>query len=124
MEEKEKMIIQQQAEHDRNTEMCNCSGELDSLNGVSCEEIEPDYICMMREVMEERYSRPRDGWQITDIALCPSQRVFTEIDRIPITDNDLNIFSSTIKQLFIKDLVYSEKLTYEISQGLLLKGGI
>jgi CRISPR/Cas system-associated exonuclease Cas4 (RecB family) len=53
-----------------------------------------DYIAMMRETMEQWYSKPRDGWHVTDIVMCPRQRVFKEIDPLPITDKDLNIFSS------------------------------
>jgi CRISPR/Cas system-associated exonuclease Cas4 (RecB family) len=53
-----------------------------------------DYIAMMREAMEEWYSRPRTGWHVSDIVLCPRQRVFKEIDPQPITDKDLNMYSS------------------------------
>jgi hypothetical protein len=31
---------------------------------------------------------------VTDIVMCPRQRVFKEIDSLPVTDKDLNIFSS------------------------------
>jgi hypothetical protein len=58
------------------------------------ENTEPDYIGMMRETMEERYSKPRKGWHVTDIALCPRQRVFKKIDPLPITNKELNMFSS------------------------------
>src|SRR6266568_3424797 len=55
---------------------------------------EVDYIAMMRETMEGWYSRPRRGWHVTDIALCPRQRVFKTIDPLPITDKELNMYSS------------------------------
>jgi hypothetical protein len=53
-----------------------------------------DYIAMMRETMEQWYSKPRDGWHVTDIALCPRQRIFKQIDPLHITDKELNMYSS------------------------------
>src|SRR5438445_6389838 len=44
--------------------------------------------------MEQRYSRPRTGWHVTDIVLCPRQRVFKEIDPLPLTNKELNMYSS------------------------------
>ena len=58
------------------------------------EDTEMDYVAIMRETMEEWYSRPRKGWHVTDIALCPRQRVFKEIDPLPLTDKELNMYSS------------------------------
>jgi hypothetical protein len=52
-----------------------------------------DYIAMMRETME-RYARPRKGWHVMDIALCPRQRVFKAIDPLPLMDKELNMYSS------------------------------
>ena len=36
----------------------------------------------------------RKGWHVTDIALCPRQRVFKVIDPLPLTDKELNMYSS------------------------------
>jgi hypothetical protein len=58
------------------------------------ENTEGDYIAIMRETMEQWYSRPRNGWHVTDIALCPRQRVFKAIDPLPLTDKELNMYSS------------------------------
>jgi len=58
------------------------------------EETEMDYIAIMRETLEEWYSRPRSGWHVTDLALCPRQRVFKAIDPLPLTDKELNMYSS------------------------------
>jgi len=58
------------------------------------EDTDTDYIALMRETMEEWYSRPRKGWHVTDIALCPRQRVFKAIDPLPLTDKELNMYSS------------------------------
>ena len=44
--------------------------------------------------MEGWYSKPRSGWHVTDIALCPRQRVFKAIDPLPLTDKELNMYSS------------------------------
>jgi hypothetical protein len=60
-----------------------------------------DYIAMMREAMKEWYSRPRTGWHVSDIVLCPRQRVFKEIDSLPITDKDLNFFSGRYQLLMV-----------------------
>jgi hypothetical protein len=49
---------------------------------------------MMRESMEEWYGKPRKGWHVTDIALCPRQRVFKKIDPLPITNKELNSATS------------------------------
>ena len=48
------------------------------------EDTEPDYIAIMRETMEEWYSRPRSGWHVTDIALCPRQRIELVVQRVSI----------------------------------------
>ena len=39
----------------------------------------------------EMCSRPRKGWHVTDIALCPRQRVFKAIDPLPLTDKELSM---------------------------------
>ena len=62
------------------------------MNWDNHDDTEGDYIAMMRETMEEWYARPRKGWHVTDIALCPRQRVFKAIDPLPLTDKDLNMY--------------------------------
>jgi hypothetical protein len=52
-----------------------------------------DYIGLMKEVMEEWYSKPRQGHHVSDVTLCPRQKVFREIDPVQITDNELNMYS-------------------------------
>jgi hypothetical protein len=74
--------------------MSSLVGRRQALDGDNYEDTEGDYIAMMREAMEQRYSRPRNGWHVTDIALCPRQRVFKSIDPLPITDKELNMYSS------------------------------
>ncbi|MFZ0223409.1 MAG: hypothetical protein WAM42_17135 [Candidatus Nitrosopolaris sp.] len=53
------------------------------------EDTDQDYVAMMREMMEQWYSKPRNGWHVTDIALCPRQRVFKQIYPLPITDKEI-----------------------------------
>jgi hypothetical protein len=65
-----------------------------NVSQTATESDEADYVAMMRETMEQWYSRPRTGSHVTDVVLCPRQRVFKEIDPLPMTDKDLNLFSS------------------------------
>lgn len=80
--------------------------------------IEEDYVAMMREAMEKWYSKPRTGWHVSDIVMCPRQRVFKEIDPLPITDKDLNFFSSgraiheAVQSLFMSNPRRFEKEKY------------
>jgi hypothetical protein len=84
---------------------------------LTCE-TEPDYIGMMRETMEEWYSKPRNGWHVTDVALCPRQRVFKRIDPLPITNKELNVYSSgrgiheAVQRLFMSNPGRFEKEKY------------
>jgi hypothetical protein len=85
---------------------------------IQNEDTEIDYIGMMREAMETWYSRPRTGWHVTDVVLCPRQRVFKEIDPLPITDKDLNLYSSgravheAVQSLFMSNPRRFEKEKY------------
>jgi CRISPR/Cas system-associated exonuclease Cas4 (RecB family) len=77
-----------------------------------------DYVEMMCKTLKERYSRPRTGMHISDIVYCPRQRVFKEIDPLPVTDKDLNLFSSgraiheAVQSLFMSDPGRFEKEMY------------
>lgn len=42
------------------------------------------YIGSMQEAMEEWFSKPREGYHVTDVVMCPRQRVYREIGRLPI----------------------------------------
>ena len=90
------------------------------------DDLEPDYIAMLRETMEEWYSKPREGKHVTDITFCPRQRVFKEVDPLPITDRELNMFSSgraiheAVQHLFMNNQRRFEKekyLEYENIEG-------
>jgi hypothetical protein len=82
------------------------------------EDTEIDYIGMMREAMETWYSRPSTGWHVTDVVLCPRQRIFKEIDPLPITDKDLSLYSSgravheAVQSLFMSNPRRFEKEKY------------
>ena|SRR5436309_2127497 len=82
------------------------------------EETDPDYIAMLRETMEEWYSKPRRGWHVTDIALCPRQRVCKQIDPLPVTNKELNMYSSgravheAVQWLFMSNQRRFEKEKY------------
>ena len=53
-----------------------------------------DYVGLMREALEEIYSKHREGCHVSDIVLCPRLQVFKEIDPVPLTDKDLNMYTS------------------------------
>jgi CRISPR/Cas system-associated exonuclease Cas4 (RecB family) len=88
------------------------------MEADNLEDTEVDYIARMRETMQEWYSRPRTGWHVTDIVLCPRQRVFKQIDPLPITDKELNMYSSgravheAVQWLFMSDPRRYEKEKY------------
>ena len=52
------------------------------------------YITFMLEAMEEWYSKPRDGYHVTDVVMCPRQRIYREIDRRPIDAKTVSIYSA------------------------------
>jgi CRISPR/Cas system-associated exonuclease Cas4 (RecB family) len=75
------------------------------------------YIARMMEAMEQWYSKPRDGQHVTDVVMCPRQRVYREIDRLPINAKTVSIYSSgkAIHEA-IQLLFRSDKRTYEIER--------
>ena len=87
---------------------------------ISTESVETGehYIAMIREAMEEWYSKPRAGQHVSDVTMCPRQRVFKEIDPVPLTDKDLNVFSSgkavheAVQWLFLNNQRRFEKEKY------------
>jgi hypothetical protein len=90
------------------SKMSTCKGT--SENDVSSR---PDlgdyYIGRMQEAMEQWYSKPRDGQHVTDVVMCPRQKVYREIDRIPIDEKTVSIYSAgkaiheAIQRLFLSD---------------------
>jgi hypothetical protein len=54
----------------------------------------PEYIERLQTGMEETLSKPRIGTHVTDLVLCGTQRVFREIDPLPISAKTLAIFAT------------------------------
>ena len=52
------------------------------------------YISRLQEAMEDWYSKPREGHHVTDVVMCPRQRVYREIDRLPIDAKTVSIYSA------------------------------
>src|SRR5919106_1209878 len=84
------------------------------------------YTGRMQETMEEWYSKPRDGQDVTDVVMCPRQKVYREIDRIPIDAKAVSIYSAgkaiheAIQRLFLSDKRTFERekyIEYEDIQG-------
>lgn len=88
------------------------------------EETETDYIGRMRDTMKGWYSRPRNGWHVTDIVLCPRQRTFKAIHPLPVTDKELNFYCSgkavheAVQRLLMADPGRFEKEKYVEYNGI------
>lgn len=63
-------------------------------SGFSGTNTEIDYLALLREVLGQWYARPRDGWHVSDVLMCPRQKVFRTILPSPLTDREINMFSS------------------------------
>lgn len=61
---------------------------------TSCIDLGGYYIARMQEAMEEWFSKPREGSHVSDVCLCPRQKVFREIDRLPIDAKTINMYST------------------------------
>jgi hypothetical protein len=51
-------------------------------------------IPILIESLEEVYNKPRPGNHVSDIVICPRERVFQSIDPMPKTMRELNFFTS------------------------------
>lgn len=78
----------------------------------------PNYIALMQEAMEERYSKPREGYHVSDVTLCPRLKVFQRIDRRPIGAKTVSIYSAgkaiheAVQWLFLSDKRTFEREKY------------
>ena len=76
------------------------------------------YIRRMQETMEVWFSKPRDGSHVSDVCLCPRQKVFREIDRVPIDAKTVSIYSAgkavheAVQLLFLNDKRTFEREKY------------
>ena len=85
-----------------------------------------DYLALLRNVLRDWYSKPRDGWHVTDIVMCPRQRVFRQIDPKPQppTDREINMYSSgksmheAIQKLFMSNRMRFEVEKYVEYEGI------
>jgi len=67
------------------------TGEIDNAFSL---DLGDQYLHRMQEAMEEWYSKPREGQHLTDVVMCPRQRVYREIDRLPIDAKTVSIYSA------------------------------
>jgi hypothetical protein len=76
------------------------------------------YIRRMQETMEAWFSKPRDGFHVSDVCLCPRQKVYREIDRVPIDAKTVSIYSAgkavheAVQLLFLNDKRTFEREKY------------
>ncbi len=83
-----------------------------------------DYLSLLRAVLKEWYSKPREGWHVTDIVMCPRQRVFRQINPTPPTDREVNMYSSgkstheAIQKLFMSNRIRFEVEKYVEYEGI------
>jgi hypothetical protein len=80
---------------------------------------EEEYLSLMRAVLKDWYSKPRDGWHVTDIIMCPRQRVFRQIDSAchPPTDREINMYSSEkAMHEAIQRLFMSNRMRFEVEK--------
>ena len=52
------------------------------------------YVGRTIDAMEEWHSKPREGYHVSDVVMCPRQRVYREIDRRPLGAKNVSIYSS------------------------------
>lgn len=103
--------------------------EVDLTDEISNEprtDLGDHYLRRMQEAMEKWYSKPREGYHVSDICLCPRQKVFREIDRVPIDAKTVSIYSAgkaiheAVQLLFLSDKRTFERekyIEYEDIQG-------
>jgi CRISPR/Cas system-associated exonuclease Cas4 (RecB family) len=87
-------------------------------DGIHGQERIPNYIAVMQKAMEEWYMKPREIGHVTDIVMCPRQRVYREMDRVPIDAKTVSIYSAgkaiheAIQWLFLSDKRTFEREKY------------
>jgi hypothetical protein len=112
-------------QHDRNHMMSEVN-KISRDDSSDSKDLGDHYIVRMQEAMEEWFSKPRDGNHVTDVVMCPRQRVYREIDRLPIDAKTVSIYSAgkaiheAIQWLFLSDKRTFERekyIEYEDIQG-------
>jgi CRISPR/Cas system-associated exonuclease Cas4 (RecB family) len=87
---------------------------------------EGNYLLLLRQVLKDWYSRPRDGWHVTDIVMCPRKHAFSLIDPMhpSLSDREVNMYSSgksiheAIQTLFMSNRMRFEKEKYVEYDGI------
>ena len=77
----------------------------------------PYYIARTIDTMEEWNSKPREGYHVSDVCLCPRLNVFRKIDRLPIDAKTVSIFAvgKAIHEA-VQMLYRTDKRTFEIEK--------
>lgn len=52
------------------------------------------FLANLREGVKKKYSRKREGIHISDLTGCPRKVVFNDMNKLDLTNNDLNFFTS------------------------------
>lgn len=77
----------------------------------------PYYIARTIDTMEEWNSKPREGYHVSDVCLCPRLNVFRKIDRLPIDAKTVSIFAVGKAIHEAVQLLYrTDKRTFEIEK--------
>lgn len=75
------------------------------------------YIDRAKDAMEQWHSKPRDGYHVSDVCLCPRLNVFRKFDRRPIDAKTVSIYSAGKATHEAVQLLYrSDKRTFEIEK--------
>ena len=83
-----------------------------------------DYLALLRLVLKNWYSKPREGWHVSDIVMCPRQRVFRHLNPTSPTDREVNMYSSgksmheAIQILFMSNRMRFEVEKYVEHEGI------
>jgi len=97
--------------------------EIPTLKWQLTTESSESYVQILRSVLKDWYSRPREGWHVSDIIMCPRQRIFKMISPTAPTDRELNMYSSG-KSMHeaIQKLFMSNRMRFEIEKYVEYEG--
>ena len=105
---------------------CPMCGMLPGLEAIDYPDLGDYYIERMLGAITEWHSKPRNGYHVSDIVMCPRQRIFREIDPRPIDAKTVSIYSAgkaiheALQCLFLSDKRMFERekyLEYQDIQG-------
>ena len=75
------------------------------------------------DALHKEYSKERTGIHVSDITLCPRETCFRKLDPKPLTNTDLNFFTSgKAIHAAIQSLVESDPDRYEIEKPIKFNG--